>query len=353
MNSSRSRLAMVLAGAMALALAIGAPAEARRGGSFGSRGARTYSMPRQTSISPGYVGPVQRSMTAPPSGYSGAAPGSYGAGRTPYAPSPYSYGGAYRQPSYGGFRRPGFGGGLLAGLATGGLLGAMMGHGFGGGWGAGYGGMGAMGGGMGLGLVSTLFQLGVLALLIWLAVRFFRRRNAPAASGYSAYDPGPAYGYPPEPVPGQGPWGPAPAGYAPPAAPDITVSRADEQAFERLLIEVQDAFGREDYAALRERTTPEIMSYLSEELSQNATHGRRNEVTRTHLLRSEVSEAWREGEDDYATVALNYESADVMRDRQTGKVLQGDPDAPTVTTELWTFVRRAGGPWKLSAIQET
>jgi predicted lipid-binding transport protein (Tim44 family) len=345
MNSSRSRLAAVLAGAMALALVIGAPAEARRGGSFGSRGARTYSTPSQTSISPGYVGPVQRSMTAPPAGgYSGG----YAPGRTANAPSPYNYGGGYQQPRYNGFPRMGFGGGLLAGLATGGLLGAMMGHGFGGGW-------GGMGGGMGLGFISTLFQLGVLALLIWLAVRFFRRRNAPAlAGGYaSAYDPGPAPGYPPQPG-SAGPWGAAPGGYAPATAQsEVSIGRADEQAFERLLIEVQDAFGREDYGALRERTTPEIMSYLSEELSQNATHGRRNEVTRTRLLRSEVSEAWREGDDDFATVALNYESADVMRDRQSGQVLKGDPDVPTVTTELWTFVRRNGGPWKLSAIQET
>jgi predicted lipid-binding transport protein (Tim44 family) len=42
-----------------------------------------------------------------------------------------------------------------------------------------------------------------------------------------------------------------------------------------------------------------------------------------------------------------------MRDRQTGAVVEGDPDRPTTTTELWTFVRRPGEPWKLSAIQET
>ena len=133
----------------------------------------------------------------------------------------------------------------------------------------------------------------------------------------------------------------------------IPITAQDQATFETLLKEIQDAFGREDYAALRERCTPEVMSYLSEELSQNATHGRRNEVTNTRLLRSEISEAWREGDADYATVALNYESADVMRDRQTGQVLQGDPSVPTVTTEVWTFVRHGGGVWKLSAIQET
>jgi predicted lipid-binding transport protein (Tim44 family) len=338
MTSSRSRLTAVLAGAIALSFAIGAPAEARRGGSFGSRGARTYSAPAPTYSSPGYVGPVQRSMTAPPAGYSPGQPA--------YAPRPaYGYGGGYgAQPGY----RPGFGGGLLTGLATGGLLGAMMGHGWGG-----YGYGGGWGGGMGgMGLFASLFQLGLLALIVWFAFRFFRRRGpiAQPAGFASAYDSGPGPGFAPGPGGASGPWG----AYAPSPTPaNIPITPADQQAFERLLTEVQDAFGREDYGALRERTTPEIMSYLAEELSENATHGRRNEVSRTRLLRSDVSEAWCEGDADYATVALNYESVDVMRDRQSGQIVQGDSNTPTATTELWTFVRHGGGAWKLSAIQET
>jgi predicted lipid-binding transport protein (Tim44 family) len=343
MISSRSRLAAILAGAIALTVAIGAPAEARRGGSFGSRGMRTYTAPRPTYSSPGYVAPVQRSMTAPPAGY---APG-----QPSYAPQP-AYGPSYgygAQPRY----RPGFGGGLLTGLATGGLIGALMGHGwgYGGGWGGGMG-MGGMGG---MGLFAALFQLALLGFAVWFAVRLFRRRNgAPQPVGFpSAYDAG--AGYAPGAAPG--PWGaapgPAPGPWGAAAPAEISVAAADLASFERLLIEVQDAFGREDYGALRERTTPEVMSYLAEELSENATHGRRNDVTRTRLLRSDVSEAWREGDADYATVALNYESVDVMRDRQSGQVMQGDPNTPTSTTELWTFVRRGGGPWKLSAIQET
>jgi predicted lipid-binding transport protein (Tim44 family) len=50
---------------------------------------------------------------------------------------------------------------------------------------------------------------------------------------------------------------------------------------------------------------------------------------------------------------MRYQSVDVMRDRTTGAVLSGDPAKPTETTELWTFARRTGEPWKLSAIQET
>lgn len=345
MISSRSRLAAMLAAAIALTVAVSAPAEARRGGSFGSRGSRTYAAPAPTYSSPGYTAPIQRSMTAPPAGY-GAGSNTYGS-RPTYG-SPYGYG---VQPGY----RPGFGGGLLTGLATGGLIGAMMGHGFGGGWGYG----GGWGGGMGgAGLFASLFQLALLALGVWFVVRLFRRRGAAQPAGFgSAFDADPVYaptpgaGGPWGPVTG-GPWGGAPAA-GPAPSPGIPITPADQQAFERLLIEVQDAFGHEDYGALRERTTPEVMSYLAEELSENATHNRRNEVTRTRLLRSDVSEAWREGDADYATVALNYESVDVMRDRQSGQVIQGDPATPTSTTELWTFVRRDGGPWKLSAIQET
>ena len=134
---------------------------------------------------------------------------------------------------------------------------------------------------------------------------------------------------------------------------EIPISPQDQKTFETLLIEVQDAFGREDYAALRERCTPEIMGYLAEELSDNATHGRKNEVTGTRLLQADVGEAWREGDIDYATAALRYESIDLMRDRTSGAVLSGDPNTPSQTTELWTFARHIGGPWKLSAIQET
>ena len=85
----------------------------------------------------------------------------------------------------------------------------------------------------------------------------------------------------------------------------------------------------------------------------NATHGRRNEVSGTHLLQADVGEAWREGDTDYATAAMRYEGIDLMRDRTTNAVMSGDPNTPTQTTELWTFTRFSGGPWKLSAIQET
>src|SRR5690606_24443076 len=74
---------------------------------------------------------------------------------------------------------------------------------------------------------------------------------------------------------------PAASVAAAPVSSDIAITRSDQERFEFLLAEVQDAFGHEDYARLRACTTPEIMSYLAEELSSNATNGQRNEVSGT------------------------------------------------------------------------
>ena len=328
MTRTTTRLASVLGMTLALSLLAVDAADARRGGSFGSRGSRTYQAPPPTRTAPQQTAPVQRSMTPPTkAGAPAAAPAAAGA--------------AAQAPGRRGFG--GMAGGMLAGLAAGGLLGMMLGHGW---------------GGMGAGLGNTLLQILLIGGGIWLVMTLFRRRSAQPAGfpreaafsggpqpfganrGFDSSDAAPRTTYTPQ------------TGPAPVETHDIGLTQADRDAFERLLTSVQDAFGREDYAALRDQTTPEIMSYLSEELSQNATQGRRNEVSATKLLQADVAEAWTEGGADYATTAMRYESIDLMRDRQTGAVLSGDADRPTETTELWTFVRQGGEPWKLSAIQE-
>jgi predicted lipid-binding transport protein (Tim44 family) len=328
MPVKRFKFSPFLITAIALACLVGAPANARRGGSYGSRGSRTFLAPRETSIISRHVAPVQRSMTQP------SANGAQAAGNQWRS---QSYGTpAYTQPQP-ARRFGGFGGGLIGGLIAGGLIGSMMGHG---GWGMGYGGMGG-------GLIISLIQLAILGGLIWFVVGLFRRKTEPSNQAYFAQNAAPSGAS--RGLPGQAGW----SSWAP-AQPmiDITITDSDKTAFESLLGEVQAAFGREDYGRLRELTTPEIMSFLSEELSQNATSGRRNEVSATRLIDAEVSEAWREGNVEYATIAMHYESIDIMRDRASDAVISGDPENPTEATELWTFIRPVPGSWKLSAIQE-
>ena len=109
---------------------------------------------------------------------------------------------------------------------------------------------------------------------------------------------------------------------------------------------------REDLAGLRMRVTPEMLSYYSEELAANASRNVVNKLTDVKLLQGDLAEAWREGGDEYATVAMRYQQVDKTFDRASGKLVEGD-DRPDEGVEYWTFRRALGGSWMVSAIQQT
>lgn len=317
--SRRRRVAALLA--LAAALTVAAPvAEARPGGggSFGSRGSRTYTAPSATPTAPGGGMTMQRSQTAPSPGM--GSPGI----QAPAAPG----------------RR--FGGGFFAGLLGAGLIGALLGGGF-------FGGLGGL-----ASMIGLLFQVGLVVLVVMLALRFFRRRNEPAGAGApyarSSLNDEPG---------ARGPMGGAPAGPAagmfgggqrPPQTRPVQIGPADYQAFERLLGDVQDAYSREDRVTLGNLSTPEMVGYFDEELRNNAARGVVNTISDVKLLQGDLAEAWGEDRTDYATVAMRYALKDVMVERASGRVVSTDTSE---ATELWTFLRQPGRGWVLSAIQQT
>ncbi|RWC88831.1 hypothetical protein EN794_028040 [Mesorhizobium sp. M00.F.Ca.ET.151.01.1.1] len=329
MTSRTSRFAALFAGLfLAFSMVAIDHAEARRGGSFGSRGTRTFQSAPPTRTAPAPTAPVERSMT-PNTGFNNAA----------------------RQPQAGP-QRPGFmsgfGGTMMRGLLLGGLIGLLVGQGFGG----------------LAGMFGFLLQALLIGGAIMLAIRFFRSQSArgpaPALAGMgnaqasrfenratAQKETGTGGSFT---IPGFG--GGSGGGHEATGSEEITLAQTDLDAFQQLLTEVQEAFGREDHAALRRSVTPEMVSYLSEELADNAQKGLRNEVSDVTLLQADIAESWREDDRDYATAALRYESRDVTRERASGKVVDGDEDHPTEATELWTFTRQNGSTWKLSAIQE-
>ncbi|MET0248878.1 MAG: TIM44-like domain-containing protein [Sphingobium sp.] len=317
MTGTKFRNIGALAMGLAVAIMVATPADARRGGSFGSRGSRTAVAPPTTRTAPNETSAVQRTMTDRP------ASGQQAANARPGASAANRSGGLAK--------------GLLGGLVAGGLIGLLLGNG-----------LGSL---AGSGMLMALLQIALIGGLVWFGLRLFRRRPSPAPAGGPALSPFATSPF----SSNQGGGFAVPAASTPaPAAitTEISIGRGDQERFEYLLAEVQDAFGHEDYARLRASTTPEVMSYLAEELSSNATKGQRNDVSATELLDAEVAEAWSEDGANYATIAMRYQSIDVMRDRATGTVLSGDPERPTATTELWTFVRHGRDPWLLSAIQQ-
>jgi len=313
---SRHRWLIALAAiATALVLVSGDAANARAGGGFsgGSRGMRTFSTPAPTRTAPS-AAPIQRSVTQPsrtaPVGANTAA------------------------------ARPGlFGGGLLGGLAAGfigaGLFGLLFGHGL-------FGGMGGF-----ASMIGLLLQIVLVVFVAKLAFAWWQRRNMPASAyagaGGGASPGGSGYGF-------SSLGGSDFGGGSAPAGQPINIEKADYDAFERLLGDVQSAYSAEDLNALRARVTPEMLSYFSEEMSQNASRGLVNKVNDVQLLQGDLSEAWREGDSEYATVAMRFGLTDSMIERASGRVVDGGH--PEEVTELWTFVRARGGAWILSAIQQ-
>ncbi len=290
---------------------------------LGSRGSRTFSAPPATSTAPMTAAPIQRSIAPAPSAQ----------------PQP---GFAAPRPSWGN-QGPSFGRGLLGGLAGGllgaGLFGLLTGHGF-------FGGVEGF-----ASILGLLFQLAVVALLARVAFTWWRNRDAaPAAAGARpqgfSFTGGSGFG-----VGGFGSGG----GARPPRASPMQLAPEDFPAFERLLAQTQDAYSREDSAALQRLATPEMAGYFDEEIASNRRKGVVNRISSVKLLQGDLSEAWREGSDEYATLAMRYSLTDVMEDRASGRIVSGNPSQPTQSTEVWTFRRPAGmGPsaWKLSAIQD-
>ena len=299
-------------------------ADARPSGSFGSRGGRTFSAPAATQTAPRATRPIERTMTQP------ARPGT-GAAAT-QAARPGLLGGGL------------FGGGLMGGLAAGflgaGLFGMLFGHGF-------LGGMGGFASFLGL-----LLQIGLVIIVARLAWAWWQRRNGaePATASGPSLRQGLDGGHDrPSPMLG-GLFGGSSAQAAPPPGETIQVQPDDFNAFERLLGEVQTAYGKEDLGALRSRVTPEMLSYYADELAENASNGDVNTISDVKLLQGDLSEAWREGNDDYATVAMRYSLKDQIVDRKDGHVVE---QLPSEVTELWTFRRVQGGQWLLSAVQQS
>jgi predicted lipid-binding transport protein (Tim44 family) len=226
-------------------------------------------------------------------------------------------------------------GGLAGGLLGAGLFGLLTGNGF-------FGGIGGF-----FSIIGFLLQIALLAVLARFAYNWWQTRNlAPAGARprptMAAFAGGAGFG----------------AGAAPqrPKPEPLQLSAADFPAFERLLAETQDAYGREDVAALSRLATPEMVRYFNEELGQRRQKGLVNRISGVKLLQGDLAEAWQEGRDEYATVAMRFALIDVTQERATDRVVSGDPTQPMQSTEVWTFRRPAGSArdaWRLSAIQPT
>ena len=303
------RVAQAIAVMLALAiptLSAMAPADARVGGGFssGSRGSRTFSAPPSTSTAPGTAQPFNRSYGTSPS---------FGPGMG---------GGLFNRPGGGLFR------GLIGGFLGAGLFGLL----FGGGLFSGIGGLSS--------ILGLLLQIVLIVFLARFVMSWWQRRTM-GEPAFAGVRPGAA----PNPRTATG------LGLGSASTP-LQIQPADYEAFERLLSETQAAWSDEDIGRMRKLATPEMVSYFERDLKENHDRNQVNKVSGTKLLQGDLAEAWREGDAEYASVAMRFSMIDRMLDRATGRMVSGN-EQPTEAVEVWTFVRPRGGNWTLSAIQQT
>jgi predicted lipid-binding transport protein (Tim44 family) len=95
-----------------------------------------------------------------------------------------------------------------------------------------------------------------------------------------------------------------------------------------------------------------MVKYLTDDIQANKARNVINKTSDVKLLQGDLAEAWREGDTDYASVAMRFSLVDKTLDRNTGRLVEGS-ELPAEITEVWTFVRPRGATWELSALQQT
>ncbi|HEV8438736.1 MAG TPA: Tim44 domain-containing protein [Methylomirabilota bacterium] len=312
MKRSVALMAIVVLGLSGLLWVSDAWARVGGGGSSGSRGSRSYSAPAKPSTSP--VSPSQP-----------AAPAS-----SPLAP-----------------QRSGWGG-MLGGLLVGGLIGSML--------------FGGMGHGLfgGIGMMEILIVGG----LIYLAFRFMRSRQpAPAAADYAT-----AGGY------GGARWAPQPSSsYGSTTVVELPAASVEldrgvehirqlDAGFDSakfaetatdLFFKIQAAWTTRDMGRVADLLTTEMQGTLQKDCDRLRAARRVNRLENIAVRQAEISEAWEERGQDFATIHFLASLLDYTTDEGSGQVVDGSATDPVKFEEYWTFVRPVGpNPWKLSAIQQ-
>jgi len=232
--------------------------------------------------------------------------------------------------------------GMMGGLA-GGFLGSML-----------FGGMGGMGsGGLGEGGFGML-DIVLLGGLGYLAYRFFMKRRQEQAA------------WSPQGV------GTIPGPYAAPAAVADTAGEDrnkgleyirrmdpafDEKAFGETasdaFFRLQGGWTRRDLSPVSGLLTDEMRATLQADADALKAKGQINRLENISVRNVEITEAWQESGQDYATVLFQANLLDYTTD-EAGKVLSGSDAVPVKFEEFWTFTRPVGpGAWRLSAIQQT
>ena len=306
-------------------------ARAGGGGSAGNRGSKSFSSPQMPSN--------------PSSGSTGLST----PGRNPQPGGP-------TQPSGGFLSRSPFLQGMAGGLA-GGMIGSLLfgatGHASPG---------GVVPGGIGF------FEIALLALLLYLAYRFFRKRRSqnapllgyyadegsPRADAFSVYPrTGTQCGSIPAPAPAPG-YGELGRGLDHIKRNDPTFREdAFKETVQDLFFRIQAGWTNRSLDGIESILTHEMATFFRREFESMRQKGLINRLENIAIRKVELAEAWQEAGKDHVTVLITANLLDYVMDAATREVVEGDKLNPVKFQELWTLCRDIGSArWQLSAINQ-
>jgi predicted lipid-binding transport protein (Tim44 family) len=304
MIKSLSRTLAVLTALFFITVAVTETAFARAGGgsSSGSRGSRSYSSP-------------SRSYSQPSRSYS----------QPNYSRPNYS------QPA-GGFLR-----GLAGGIA-GGFLGSMLfrGIGFagGGGWG---------GGGGGIGILEIL----IIAGLGFMVYRMYKRRRSDSGDRFPGNRNGAFSGN---------------DDYEDRKESNIAHIKANDGDFDEnrfkdsvmdMFFRIQAAWMNRDLTPVKNILTEEMRATFQRDIDSLLESKKINRLENIAVRSVEITEAWRESDQDYITTLVYANLLDYTVDETSGNTISGSRTEPSKFEEYWTFTRPSrNSQWMLTAIAQ-
>jgi predicted lipid-binding transport protein (Tim44 family) len=128
--------------------------------------------------------------------------------------------------------------------------------------------------------------------------------------------------------------------------------RFGDQAMD-FFFRLQAAWSTRDLSPMRGELVEEIAVKLQNDIDRLQREHLLNHVENIAVRTCELSEAWQESGQDFATVYFYANCLDYDVNEANGSVVRGSKTEPSKFEEFWTFTRPAGGgSWKLSAITQ-
>lgn len=202
-------------------------------------------------------------------------------------------------------------------------------------------------------MTGQLLRLAFFGALVALAVMLYRRRALTASASVAARA---------RSAPGLSAWDdldrslpePEPASLG---RPDDLKAIADEQDFADILLVVQAAWSEGDVMAMRGHITPDMATYFDRRLAQNIDNGIENRVVDVSNVRVERLSDWEEDGLHYAKARMRWRALDYIIDMsklpdEPGYIIDGSPEKPLDSEEVWTFVKSPDGAWVLCEVEQ-